>query len=119
MQAYHDTDPTQFGSFRELLGFLESRREEPGSFEDFERELGGRMRALESDLKAAQLARYDIDAQVIWVDGQEWRRCLEKEPKRYLSASGPVMVERNLFRPSGGGKSVCAPASSSLGDRAK
>ena len=108
MQAYHDTDLTQFGSFAELLDFVEKSREEPGSFENFEQELGGRMRALENDLKAVQLARYDVEAQVVWVDGREWRRCLEKEPKRYLSASGPVTVARNLFRPSGGGKSICA-----------
>jgi hypothetical protein len=108
MQSYHGTDLTRFGSFSELQDFLERRREEPGSFEDFEREIGKRLRALENDLKASQLALYDIDDQVILVGGQEFRRCLDKEPKTYLSASGPVTVERNLFRPSGGGKSVCA-----------
>jgi hypothetical protein len=66
------------------------------------------MRAVENDLKAQQLALYDIDARVIRVEGQEFRRCLEKEPKTYLSSSGRVTVARNLFRPSGGGKSVCA-----------
>lgn len=107
MQSYHEDDLAQFDSFAELHEFIESRRKEPGSFEDFERELGQRMRALENDIKAEQLARYDVDAQVILVDGQEMRRCLEKESRRYLSASGPITVERNLFRPSGG-KSVCA-----------
>ena len=108
MPAYHSTELTKFASFSSLLEFIDKRREEPGSFESFEQELGRRMRTLESDLTAAQLARYDVEAQVIWVDGQEWRRCLEKEPKRYLGASGPITVERNLFRPSGGGKSLCA-----------
>jgi hypothetical protein len=65
------------------------------------------MHAVENDLKAQQLARYDVDAQVIVVDGQELRRCLDQEPKRYRSASGPITVARNLFRPAGGGKSVC------------
>jgi hypothetical protein len=108
MGSYPKTDLTQLASFSELRGFVEAKMEEPGSFEDFERELGARMRAVENDLKAAQLARYDVDARVIRVGGQELRRCLEKEPKTYLSASGPVTVARNLFRPSGGGKSVCA-----------
>jgi len=99
---------TDLGTFTELHDFVASRRTEPGSFEDFERELGARMRAVENDVKAAQLARYDVDAPVIRVGGHELRRCLEKEPKTYLSASGPVTVARNLFRPSGGGKSVCA-----------
>jgi hypothetical protein len=102
------TDLTQLESYAELQDFLDRRREEPGSFEEFEQELGVRMRAMENDLKAGQLARYDVDAQVIRVGGQELRRCLEKEPKTYLSASGPITVARNLFRPSGGGKSVCA-----------
>lgn len=107
MQAYHKTDVTQFRAFAQLHTFIESRQVEPGSFESFERELGARMRALESDIKAEHLARYDVDAEVICVGGQELRRCLWKEPKTYLSASGPVTVRRNLFRPSGGGKSVC------------
>jgi hypothetical protein len=32
------------------------------------------------------------------VDGQEYRRCLVKEPKTYLTSSGPVTVPRCLFR---------------------
>ena len=107
-QEYHDTDWTGFDSFTALREFYEKGPEEPASFEDFERELGRRMRAWQADLTAARLARYDVETQVIEVDGQEYRRCLDKEPKRYLSASGPVTVERTLFRPSGGGKSVCA-----------
>ncbi len=86
---------------------MEENRGQPESLEDFERNLGERMRAFERDLTAEQLARYDIDAQVILVGRQEMRRRLDKEDKEYLSASGPVTVKRNLFRPSGGGKSVC------------
>jgi len=108
MRAYHSADLTQFSSFCELCDFVHGQREQPGSFEDFERELGKRMRAVQSDITAVQLARYDVDAQVIVVDGQEMHRCLSKEPKTYLSATGPITVPRNLFRPSGGGKSVCA-----------
>lgn len=110
MGTYHEgsTAITKFGSFTELSDFVVKRQQEPGSFEHYERELGERMRALECDLKAAQLARYDIDAKVIWVEEKEWTRCLDKEPKTYLSASGPITVERNLFRPKGGGKAVCA-----------
>lgn len=107
-QEYHDTDWTGFDSYTALREFYEKGPEERASFEDFERELGRRMRAWQADLTAARLARYDVEAQVIEVDGQEYRRCLAKEPKRYLSASGPITVERTLFRPSGGGKSVCA-----------
>jgi hypothetical protein len=108
MGTYHEESLAPFVSFTALIDFIQRRREEPGSFEEYERELGECMRALESDIKAEQLARYDIDAQVIVVAGREMRRCLEKEAKTYRSSSGPVTVERNLFRPAGGGKSVCA-----------
>jgi hypothetical protein len=65
------------------------------------------MRSLENDLKAIDLARYDMDADAVIVGGQEWRKCLSDQPKTYLSASGPVTVRRNLYRPVGGGKSIC------------
>lgn len=109
MQEYHSASSglIRFPSFWDLCDFVRARADEPGSFEDFERELAERTRALESDIKAVQLARYDVDADVIDLDGREMGRCLDKEPKRYLSASGPITVARNLFRPSGGGKSVC------------
>jgi hypothetical protein len=67
MQSYHDLDPTQLDNFLELRDFMKQRRENPGSFEDFERELGLRVRALENELKASQLAMYDVDAQVVQV----------------------------------------------------
>jgi len=108
MKTYHGYNVTGLESFEKLSAFLEKSREKPGAFETFERELGEAMRAVECDLKAEHLARYDIDARVISVGGQELRRCLDKEPKLYLSSSGPISVKRNLFRPSGGGKSVCA-----------
>jgi hypothetical protein len=43
----------------------------------------------------------------VMVDGQEWRQCLANQPKTYLSASGPITVSRHLYRPAGGGKSIC------------
>ncbi len=66
------------------------------------------MRKLESEIKVEQLARYDIDAQTIVVAGVTMNLCLKKERKEYLTNSGPITVPRNLFRPSGGGKAVCA-----------
>jgi hypothetical protein len=108
MPTYHGTDVTQFTAFSKLQAFVETSRAAPDSFEEFERALGEQMRALENEVKAEHLARYDVDAQTIVVSGVTMNRCLEKEPKRYLSSSGPVVVARNLFRPSGGGKAVCA-----------
>lgn len=107
MQPYHGTDVTQFAAFSNLQNFVEESREKLGTFEEFERNLAEQMRVLESEIKAEQLALYDIDAQTIQVGGVTMNRCLEKETKRYLSSSGPITVARNLFRPPGG-KAVCA-----------
>jgi hypothetical protein len=99
-------------SFAKLQGLLMARRNEgcaeaKMTFEEFEVELGQAVRGLENELKAADLARYDVDADAVIVDGKEWRKCLEKQPKTYLSSSGPVTVARNLYRPADGGKSIC------------
>ena len=99
-------------SFAKLEELIEARSQEGSTeatltFEAFEVELGHAMRSLGNDLKAIDLARYDMDADAVIVGGQEWRKCLSDQPKTYLSASGPVTVRRNLYRPVGGGKSIC------------
>ena len=99
-------------SFAKLEALLAARSQEGAAeatltFEAFEVELGRAMRSLENDLKAIDLARYDIDADAVIVGGQEWRKCLADQPKTYLSASGPVTVSRHLYRRVGGGKSIC------------
>src|ERR687885_1297829 len=91
-------------SFAKLQGLLTARRHEgcaeaKMTFEAFEVELGQAVRGLENELKAADLARYDVDANAVMVDGQEWRTCLEQQPKTSLSASGPITVARTLYRP--------------------
>jgi hypothetical protein len=99
-------------SFARLEALLTARRLEGSpeammTFEAFEVELGRAVRGLENELKAADLARYDVDAEAVMVDGQQWRKCLSNQPKTYLSASGPITVSRTLYRPAGGGKSIC------------
>jgi hypothetical protein len=99
-------------SFAKLQGLLTARRHEgcaeaPMTFEAFEVELGHAVRGLENELKAADLARYDVDADAVLVDGKAWRKCLEQQPKTSLRASGPVTVARNLYRPADGGKCIC------------
>jgi hypothetical protein len=112
MQTYHNEDLSSLTSFAKLQELLEHRRSQPVSelepFEAFERELGEMLNEVACDLKSADLARYDVEADAIVVDGQEFRKVLEKEPKTYLSSNGPLTVERNLFRPKGGGKCTCA-----------
>ncbi len=99
-------------SFAKLQDVLAARSNEgcaeaQRTFEEFEVALGHAMRELENALKAADLARYDVTADAVMVDGQEWRKCLANQPKTYLSASGPVTVARNLYRPADGGRCIC------------
>lgn len=99
-------------SFAKLEELLEARSQEGSTeatltFEAFEVDLGHAMRHVENELKAMDLARYDIDADAVIVGGKEWRKCLADQPKTYLSASGPVTVSRHLYRPVDGGKSIC------------
>lgn len=99
-------------SFARLQDFLTARSHEGSAeatmtFEAFEVALGQVVRGLENALKAADLARDDVDADAVMVDGKTWRKCLENQPKASLSASGPLPVTRNLYRPADGGKCRC------------
>ena len=99
-------DLQNLASVAALRTFLWRRRSPRCTFEQFERELGTHMRRVECELKAAELARYDVEADVIVVEGQEYRRCLSQVPKTYATSSGPVTVPRNLFRVAGS-KAIC------------
>lgn len=110
MTSYHGVSSLEFANLQSLAAlqeFLAGKRPAKGTFEEFERDLGVLARKFECEAKEVELARYDVDAQSIIIGGQEYRLCLEQEPKRYMSSSGPVTVPRNLFRPANGGKAVC------------
>jgi hypothetical protein len=110
MPNYHRSPSPRLADLQNvaaLEAFLARTRSPAESFEQYERELGSLMRRLECELKEVELARYDVDAEVIVVGGQEYRRCLDQEPKMYATASGPVTVPRNLFRSAQGGKAIC------------
>ncbi len=103
---------SDLASFAKLQNFLVARSqagtaEATMTFETYEVELGQAVRGLENELKAADLARYDMDADAVFVDGKAWRKCLGNQPQTSLSSSGPITVSRNLYRPSDGGKSMC------------
>jgi len=111
MKEYHadaKIDLRTLESVEALQRFLLRERSGDANFESVEQEVGKLVRRIESDILEHELQGYDVDADAIIIDGVEMRRCLTAEPKRYLSASGPLTVTRNLFRPRGGGKAVCA-----------
>ena len=76
-------------------------------FEAFERELHEQMMALERELIAEELARYDVAVEAVEVGGTVYRQSLTST-ESYLSAAGAVTVERHLYRPAGrSSKSIC------------
>jgi hypothetical protein len=77
-------------------------------FEHFEYELHERIMALECELLTKELTRYDVEAEQIEVGGVIHRQALTSS-ETYLSAAGPLTVERYLYRPSGrGSQSICS-----------
>lgn len=77
---------SELARFAPLQDLLVARRH-PGSeeaqrtFEAFEVQLGHAVRGLENELQAADLARYDVEAEARVVDGKAWRKCLAQQPK--------------------------------------
>lgn len=69
----------------------------PGAFGEFEAELHRRMLELERDLVAEVMRAADVDAEAIEVDGKAHRRVL-RSPQTYMTASGPVVIERWLYK---------------------
>jgi hypothetical protein len=94
-----------------LAAFLAVRRqawqEGTPDFEQFERELHEHIMNLERECVAEELSRYDVRAEQIEIAGVPYRPVLQAATT-YLSAAGPVRVERQLYRPAGQrAKSVC------------
>lgn len=82
-----------------LEEFLEERRRKKGpqtGIEDFERELHAHVAEVERELMAEELARHDVDVPALEIEGTTYRRVLRCEAT-YLTAAGPVRVERSLY----------------------
>lgn len=83
----------------ELMRFVEERRRSSKPVEDFEafeREARRRFAAAEAELVAEELARLDIDAPAVMIDGVPHRRVLRCE-QTFMTAAGPVTVSRALY----------------------
>jgi hypothetical protein len=111
MEREHSVDPLQSPASQRLRDFLRARRQvwQQGvpEFEQFERELHEHLMNLERECIAAELARYDVTAERIEVGGVSYQPVLQAA-ETYLSAAGPVRVERHLYRPAGRhAKSIC------------
>lgn len=93
--------PASDEALARLQSFLEDRRmrrdDKPESFADFEKSLHARLMDLERELVAEEMARADIDAGAIVVDGVTYRRVLRCF-ETYFTAAGPVRIEHTLFK---------------------
>jgi len=111
MELCHKKPVLQSLAIEKLGQFVLEWRRQWGTgtpdFERFEHELHAQIMAIESELLTEELARYDVDAEQIEVGGITYRQVLISS-ETYLSAAGPLTLERHLYRPPGrGSKSIC------------
>src|SRR5688572_18535303 len=110
MAGYPNYDPLNTPAFQTLRSHVLKRRSKgvggPGEFEKHEKELHRLFAACEAETLAEDLARYDIDVKYITVDGERCRKAF-RAPATYTSAAGSMQLERNLYLPVGGGRTVC------------
>ncbi|MBW7935222.1 MAG: hypothetical protein H3C62_16770 [Gemmatimonadaceae bacterium] len=88
-------------SLEKLREFIETHRMKskmgPQSFADFERDLHARVMEVERDMVAEEMARHDMDADAVVIDGKVHRRVL-RQSQTYATAAGDVVVERTLYK---------------------
>jgi len=111
MEVYHRDALSQSPTLQHLGQFVREHAQQwaqgTPDFEQFERELHEHVMALERELITEELARYDVTAEQVEVEGVTYRPTLTS-PETYLSAAGSIIVTRHLYRPAGrGSKSIC------------
>jgi len=84
------------------------RDDKPDSFAEFEKSLHAKIMEIEREILTEEMARADIDATSIEVEGVTYRRAL-RCVQTYLTAAGPVRIERTLYkdRTDEAGRAIC------------
>jgi hypothetical protein len=113
MSVSHMSDVVQTPALWRLAGFIRQHqqqwqeRESPADFERFACTLHDHVMAVERDLRADELKRYDVTADEITVEGVSYRPTVEST-QTYMSTAGAITVSRHLYGPAGrGSKSIC------------
>lgn len=113
MPVSPSSDVLQTPSLWRLVQFVRQHQdswqhsETPPDLERFERALHNHVMAVDRDLLADELSRYDVAADEVTVEGVSSRRSLEST-QTYISAAGPITGSRHLYRPAGRStKSIC------------
>jgi hypothetical protein len=104
MEAYEEMSLVKSPALRQLSKFLCEHHQEWArhlpDLETFERELHTHLLALEREVLAEELARYDVVAEQVTVNGVVYSQPME-ETKTYMTSAGEVVVKRHLYRPAG------------------
>lgn len=101
-------DSTTPSAMDRLSQFVAERRQAKAPVADlaaFERELRQKVAALEQEVIAGELERFDLDVPELLVDGVLHRRVLRSQ-QTYLCSAGPVRVTRTLYRARGQRRAV-------------
>ena len=112
MKVSHENVVLKSPALKCLGQFVRQRQKEQQTeeftpdLEAFEVELHEHIMAVEQEMIAEELRRYDVATEEIEVEGQVYVRGIQS-PETYYSAAGPVKVERHLYQPEGGGKCIC------------
>lgn len=83
----------------DLLAFIEERRRARGPVDDlaeFERQARRRFAAAEAELVGEEIGRFDVNVPAIEIGGVVHRQVL-RCAQTYMTAAGPVSVERSLY----------------------
>ena len=111
MEFCHENSILQSPAIQRLEQFIlewQAQWEEgTPDFEQYEHKLHEYIMAIEREFLKVELARYDVTAKQIEVDGKRYRYTLTSS-ETYLTSAGPITITRNRYRPSGrGSKSIC------------
>jgi len=91
--------PSPESAWERLEKFLHERRSTSVPVDDpesFERQLHTLFTAAEAEVIGEELAKFDLDAPVVEIDGVPHRRVL-RSTETYMTSAGPVRIERSLY----------------------
>ena len=104
MEAYPEIELLKSPAVRHLVEFMRQHHQAwAGSAPDleiFERDLHTHVLAVEREILADELARYDLDVEAVRVNDQVCPQVMTVS-EDYLTTAGVVKIERHLYRPPG------------------
>ncbi len=104
-------EPKSRSAMAQLEDFLARRRTAGKPVEDleaFEKQMHSLFAAAECETLSEEIARFDVNAPVVVIDGVAHRQVLRCE-ETYMSSAGPVRVERSLYSTRQAGERAVCP----------